>query len=291
MADRPFRIDPVTPAIGAEISGLDLSRPLDPETQDAVYQALIDHLVIVFRGQEITPEAHLALARGFGELDQPHQIYPHVDGFENVMLLANGPDNPPDTNDWHTDLTFNQRPPFASILYAAHVPTSGGDTLWASMYAAYDALPADLKAHIAELRAIHDMGDFRNGYLGAGGETAELNGAMARLGSAVHPIVQRHPISGRRYLYVNRSFTQLVAGQQKRDSDRLLAYLYDHMERPEFQMRHRWTQHDLIMWDNRVTQHYACADYLPQQRRMHRVTVVADRRVEAAGGAPKLALG
>lgn len=291
MADCPFHIDPLTPAIGAEISGLDLRQPLEDETQDAVYQALLDHLVIVLRGQDVSPEAQLGFARTFGEIDRPHPIYPHVEGLEQVMLLANGPDNPPDTNDWHTDLTFYERPPFASVLYADHVPPSGGDTLWASMYAAYDALPADVKSHVTDLEAIHDMGDFRNGYLGAGGETAELNAAMARIGSAVHPVVQHHPVTGRPFLYVNRSFTQLIVGQQKRDSDRLLGYLYDHMERPEFQMRHRWARRDLVMWDNRVTQHYACADYLPERRRMHRVTVVEDRRAEPADGAPKLAVG
>ncbi|MEM7225410.1 MAG: TauD/TfdA family dioxygenase [Pseudomonadota bacterium] len=288
MTDRPFRIDPITPAIGAEISGLDLNRPLDPATQDAVYQALLDHLMIVFRGQEITPEAHLALAQSFGALDRPHPIYPHVEGFDRIMLLENGPGKPPDTNDWHTDLTYYQNPPFASVLYAVQVPPAGGDTLWASMYAAYDALPEDMKRHLEGREAVHDMGNFRNGYLADGGPAA-LNAAMAKIGSAVHRMVQRHPVTGRPHLYVNPSFTQLVVGETQRDSDRLLTYLYDHQARPEFQMRHRWARHDLVMWDNRVTQHYACADYLPQHRRMHRVTVVEDRR--AAAEAPRRAVG
>lgn len=136
MAELPFSIDPVTPTIGAEIAGLDLSRPLDPATLDAVYRALIDHLVIFFRDQDLTPAAHLAFAESFGEIDKPHPIYPHAAGHPNVMLLKHGPDSKPDTNEWHTDLTFYERPPFASILYAVEVPATGGDTLWANMYAA-----------------------------------------------------------------------------------------------------------------------------------------------------------
>ena len=279
MTDKPFRTDSLTPAIGAEITGLDLGRPLDRSTEDALYQALLDHLVIFVRGQEVTPAAQLALARSFGTLDRPHPIYPHVEGFDQVMLLKNGPDNPPDTNDWHTDLTFKAAPPFASILYGVEIPPTGGDTLWASMYAAYDALPNDIKAHIADLRAVHDMGDFRNGYLGPDGDASALDAAMTELGSAIHPVVQHHPVTGRPYLYVNRSFTVLVAGVQKRDSDRLLGYLFDHLERPEFQVRFRWSRGALVFWDNRVTQHYACADYLPHRRCVHRVTVVDDRRV------------
>jgi taurine dioxygenase len=277
MTAAAFSIDPLTPAIGAEISGLDLSKPLDAETLDAVYQALLDHQVIFFRDQDLPPTAHLAFAESFGEIDKPHPVYPNAEGHAKVMLLKHGPDHKPDTNEWHTDLTFYEEPPFASILYAVEVPASGGDTLWANMVAAYDALPPEIKSHVDGLEAIHDMGDFRNDFLAAGG-LEELNRAMARQGSAVHPVAPRHPVTGRRCLFVNHPFTRLITTMNLRESDRLLRYLFDHIAQPEFQVRFRWRPGSLAMWDNRVTQHYAVDDYRPQGRTMHRVTVVKDRR-------------
>ncbi len=278
MTDLPFSIDPVTPTIGAEISGVNLSGPLDEATLDAIYQALLDHLVIFFRDQDLKPDAHLAFAESFGEIDKPHPIYPHAEGHPNVVLLKHGADSKPDTNEWHTDLTYYAEPPFASILHAIEVPATGGDTLWANMYAAYESLPAEMKSHLDSLEAIHDMGDFRNDFLGEGGSIGKLNEAMARQGSALHPVVPRHPVTGHRYLYVNQPFTRMIAGLYMRQSDRLLRYLYDHIERPEFQVRFRWRPSTVAMWDNRVTQHYAVDDYRPDRRTMHRVTVVNDRR-------------
>ncbi len=280
MTEPRLTIESMTPAIGAEVSGVDFGRPLTSATADAIYQALIDHLVIFFHDQSLTPEAHLAFARSFGELDTPHHIYPHVVGFEQIVRLENHPDRPPDTHVWHTDLTFKKKPPFASILWAKEVPPVGGDTLWVSMYAAYEALPAAMKTMLDGLSAVHDMGSFRNDYL-AGGVTA-LNEAMRTVGSAVHPIVPRHPVTGRPFLYVNKGFTVQIAGQSTPDSDRLLAYLFDHIDQPEFQIRFRWRAGTVAMWDNRVTQHYAVADYQQQARCMHRVTVVNDRRAATA---------
>jgi taurine dioxygenase len=290
MTSAPFSIDPMTPNIGAEISGLDLARPLDAGVLDALYQALLDHLVIVFRDQDMPPAAHLAFAESFGEIDRPHPVYPHAEGHPNVTLLKHGPENRPDTDQWHTDLTFYETPPFASILRAVEVPPTGGDTLWANMYAAYEALPEDLQRHLDGLRAVHDPGDFRNDFLDDGGDVGRLNEAMAKQGSALHPVAPRHPVTGRRYLYVNQPFTRLIAGMDMRQSDRLLRYLYDHIERPEFQVRFRWRPGSVAMWDNRVTQHYAVGDYLPERRVMHRVTVVEDRRArDGWRPAPRLA--
>ncbi len=282
MARQSFSIDPLTPTIGAEIVGLDLSRPLDPATLDAVYRTLIDHLVIFFRDQELPPARQLAFAESFGEIDKPHPVYPHAEGQPNVVLLEHGPDSKPDTNQWHTDLTFYEQPPFASVLYAVLVPATGGDTLWANMYAAYDALPAEMKALVDGREAIHDLGDFRNDFLAEGG-IGRLNRALAEQGSALHPLAPHHPVTGRRYLFVNQPFTRMVAGMDMRASDRLLRYLYDHIERPEYQVRFRWRSGSLAMWDNRVTQHYAVDDYRPNRRTMHRVTVVNDRRARDGG--------
>ncbi len=280
MAGTQTKVTPLTPAIGAVISGVDLGQPLDAATEEAIYRALLDHLVIFFRDQKIPPERHLAFARSFGELDTPHPVYAHVPGFERIVLLANGAGSPPDTDGWHTDLTFKQEPPFASILVAREVPESGGDTLWASMVAAYEALPEDMKRYLEPLSAVHDMGDFRNDF--TVGETSgeRLLAATRRFGCAVHKVVQTHPVTGRRFLYVNEGFTVHIVGQTARESRRLLNYLFDHLNRPEYQVRFRWRAGSVAMWDNRCTQHYAVADYLPATRCMNRVTVVRDRRAE-----------
>ena len=278
MTTASITVKPLTRALGAEVGGIDLSGPLDPNMLDAIYDALIEHLVIFFRDQPMEPEAHLAFARSFGEPEPPHPVYPHAPGFENVMVLSNDADNPPDTDGWHTDVTFRQNPPFASILCAKVVPETGGDTLWASMYAAYDALPEEMKSYLEDKSAIHDFGDFRNDFIRQEGGIQALNAALASVGSAIHPIVQRHPVTGRPFLFVNRPFTAHVVDLNARESDRLLEYLFDHIDRPEFQVRFHWEPDSVAVWDNRVTQHYAVADYLPDPRRMHRVTVVDDRR-------------
>lgn len=276
-----MRIRPVTAAIGAEIEGVDLGHPLRDHVVDDIYRALVEHHVIFFRDQDVSPEAHLAFAECFGDIDDPHPLYRHVPGFDRIVMLANDAHNPPDTDGWHTDLTFKPNPPFSSILVAREVPEVGGDTMWSSMCAAYDALPDGMKADLAALRAVHDMGDFRNSFVQGQPDTAKLEGAMSRFGMAIHPAVMTHPVSGRRFLYVNEGFTQHIEGLTARASRRLLSYLFDHINRPEYQVRFRWRNGSVVMWDNRCTQHYAVADYLPAYRCMNRVTVVNDRRVEA----------
>ena len=273
-----MKIRKLTPAIGAEISGVDLSEDLDPGVVEKIYQALINNLMIVFHDQDLSGKNHLSIAEQFGEVDKPHLIYPHVKKFPQVMLLENDGDKLPNTNDWHTDLTYYPNPPFASILHARKIPETGGDTLWASMYAAYDALPNTIKTEIADKKAIHDPGTFRNDFLGEDIDVDALNERLGSVGSAVHPMVKTHPTSGKKYLYVNRSFTCQVLGYGTQHSERLLNYLFDHINQPEFQIRHRWSQGDVVMWDNRVTQHYAVADYAPHHRRMHRVTILNDHR-------------
>lgn len=143
-----MQVRKITPAIGAEITGVDLGAPLSDAQGDALYDALLDHHVIFLRGTDISPQAHMALAKSFGTLDAPHPHYPHVDGFERIVKLENDSGAPPDTNSWHTDLTFKAVQPFASILVARVVPEVGGDTMWSSTYAAYDRLPEGMKADL-----------------------------------------------------------------------------------------------------------------------------------------------
>ena len=282
MAKPAIAVMPLTKAIGAEISGVRLNEPLDVATQDAIYQALLNHLVIFFRDQDISPGQHLRFAQTFGELDAPHPFYPHVPGFDRIVMLANDPSNPPDNAVWHTDLTFRPEPPFASILVARDVPAVGGDTLWASMYAAYDALPADIKAYLDTLSAVHDMGDFRNYFTVSESSGERLTGAMQRFGCAIHKVVKAHPVTGRKFLYVNEGFTNHIIGMPAGESRRLLNYLIDHINRPEYQVRFNWQIGSIAMWDNRCTQHYAVSDYLPAHRCMNRITVVRDRRAVGA---------
>ena len=272
-----IKVQALTPSIGAEISGVSLNKDLNSETVDRIYDALIKHQVIFFRDQDISLETHLKLAESLGDIDPGHPVYPHVEGYQSIVLLRNDVDNKPDTNDWHKDLTFKSNPPFASILHGINVPKVGGDTLWASMSAAYDSLPDGWKEHLEGLEAIHDMGTFRNDFYNEGGIDS-VNSALKKVGSAVHKVIETHPISGLKYLNVNQSFTRNIVNESQGPSDHILQFLFQHITKPEFQVRFHWKNNSIAIWDNRITQHYAVCDYLPSFRHMHRITVVNDKR-------------
>ena len=272
-----LKVTPLTPSIGAIISKVSLNKDLNSGTIEQIYSALIKHQVIFFRDQNISPESHLKLAESLGEIDPGHPVYPHVEGHQSIVLLKNDENNRPDTNDWHKDLTFKPNPPFASILHGVKVPKVGGDTLWASMSAAYDQLPNGWKAHLEELEAIHDMGTFRNDFYKEGGIDS-VNNALKKVGSAVHKVIETHPISGLKYLNVNQSFTRNIVNESQGPSDHMLQFLFQHISKPEFQVRFHWEDNSVAIWDNRITQHYAVFDYLPEFRHMQRVTVVNDKR-------------
>jgi taurine dioxygenase len=272
-----MKVIQLTPSIGATISEISLNKDLNSETIEQIYSALIKHQVIFFRGQDISPDTHLKLAESLGEIDPGHPVYPHVEGHQSIVLLKNDVNNRPDTNDWHKDLTFKSNPPFASILHGIKVPKVGGDTLWASMSAAYDELPNGWKEHLEGLEAIHDMGTFRNDFYKEGGIDS-VNSALKKVGSAVHKIIETHPISGLKYLNVNQSFTRNIINESQGPSDHILQFLYQHISKPEFQVRFHWEDNSIAIWDNRITQHYAVCDYLPELRHMQRVTVINDKR-------------
>ena len=272
-----IKVQALTPSIGAEISGVSLNKDLNSETVDRIYDALIKHQVIFFRDQDISLETHLKLAESLGDIDPGHPVYPHVEGYQSIVLLRNDVDNKPDTNDWHKDLTFKSNPPFASILHGVNVPKVGGDTLWASMSAAYDSLPDGWKEQLEGLKAIHDMGTFRNDFYNEGGIDS-VNSALKKVGSAVHKVIETHPISGLKYLNVNQSFTRNIVNESQGPSDHILQFLFQHITKPEFQVRFHWKNNSIAIWDNRITQHYAVCDYLPSFRHMQRITVVNDKR-------------
>jgi len=272
-----FKVEAITPSIGAEISGVSLNKDLSSATVEKIYSALIKHQVIFFRDQDISPETHLKLAESLGDIDPGHPVYPHVEGYQSIVLLKNDAHTRPDTNDWHKDLTFKANPPFASILHGVSVPEVGGDTLWASMSAAYESLSDGWKEHLEGLEAIHDMGTFRNDYYKDGG-IESVNNALKKVGSAVHKVVETHPISGLKYLNVNQSFTRNIVNESQGQSDHVLQFLFQHVTKPEFQVRFHWENNSIAIWDNRITQHYAVCDYLPNFRHMQRITVVNDKR-------------
>ena len=277
---REYSLNPITPAIGAEISGIDLSLPLSQDQLDQIYQDLIDHNVIFFRDQNISPQNHVALANSFGEIEPPHPVYPHVKGFPEIVLLENDSNNPPDTDVWHTDVTFKSDPAFTSILYSKIIPPTGGDTLWCSLSAIYESLPNDMKKYLESLRAVHDMGDFRNNFINEDNiESAhKLNEGYKKFGNAIHPVIKKHPISNKKFLYINPGFTSQLVGMNMTESNNLLSYLFNFMNKPEFQIRFKWSANTVAIWDNRCTMHYAVGDYMPHHRQMNRITVLNDKR-------------
>ena len=277
---REYSLTPITPALGAEISGIDLSLPLSQDQLDQIYQDLIDYNVIFFRDQNISPKNHVALANSFGEIEPPHPVYPHVKGFPEIVLLENDSNNPPDTDVWHTDVTFKSDPAFTSILYSKIIPPTGGDTLWCSLSAIYESLPNDMKKYLESLRAVHDMGDFRNNFINEDNiESAhKLNEGYKKFGNAIHPVIKKHPISNKKFLYINPGFTSQLVGMNMTESNNLLSYLFNFMNKPEFQIRFKWSANTVAIWDNRCTMHYAVGDYMPHHRQMNRITVLNDKR-------------
>ena len=272
-----LQINKLTPNIGAEIICKNVFENLSSKICDEIYKYLIEYKVIFFRDQNISPTQHINFAKSFGDIDPGHPVYPHVEGFQSIVLLKNDANSKPDTNDWHKDFTFKSNPPFASILHGVSVPKVGGDTLWASMSAAYEGLPEGWKEDLDGLEAIHDMGTFRNDFYREGGVDS-VNSALKKVGSAVHKVIETHPISGLKYLNVNQSFTRNIVNDSQGKSDPILQFLFQHITKPEFQVRFHWQNNSIAIWDNRITQHYAVCDYLPQSRHMQRVTVINDKR-------------
>ena len=267
---------PMTPTIGAEIEGVDLSRPLAPATVSALRQALLDWKVLFFREQAITTEQHLAFARCFGDLEV-HPFAPHKPDYPEVLAITHDDKSKGRENTWHSDVTWRLEPSLGSILRAVEVPPVGGDTLFADMYAAYDGLKDEVKARIDGAVAVHDFAHFRERMRKRGLTEAQIEALNEKYPTVEHPVVRTHPETGRKAIYVNAAFTQHIVGMEKAESDALLAHLYAQAAIPEYQCRFRWEKNAIAFWDNRASQHYAVSDYFPAVRRMERVTVIGDR--------------
>ena len=278
MSAPTLHVQPLGPAIGALVSGLQLSDGVSNAQREALVAALLQHHVLFFEGQQLNPLQQRALAARFGDL-HIHPVYPQAPGVPEIIVLDTSDNNPPDNDNWHTDVTFIETPPLGALLSAQHLPSSGGDTLWASGIAAYEALSAPMRALLDPLSAEHDFLQSFPAWRFARTPQERIRWEAARdkHPPVTHPVIRTHPVSGRRGLFVNEGFTSRIVELQKKESDALLAFLREHIAKPEFTVRWRWKRHDLAFWDNRLTQHYATADYLPQRRIMHRATILGDK--------------
>lgn len=274
-----IEVKPVGAALGARVTGVDLAGDLDERTLAAIRTAFLEHLVLVFPDQDLTPEGQLKFTRRFGPVE-PHPLRSRrgVEGFPEVLVLENRPGRPDARNDrWHSDITFEERPPALSVLHAREVPDGRGDTQFCNMYAAYSGLSEGLRSLLDGLSALHDAEILvaRNSQGGTDAQPIREVPPPVR-----HPVVRTHPESGRRALFVNPYFTTAFDDMTRAESAPLLALLYDRATRPENLYRHRWAAGDLLMWDNRCTMHYAVHDYdETTPRLMHRTTAAGDRPV------------
>ncbi len=265
----------VAGALGVEISGVDLSQDLPDEVIAEIRDALVEHQVIFFRDQRLTPERQVAFGRRFGPLN----IHPYVKGMESHPEVMEVIKEPADKTNfgggWHSDMSFLERPAIGSILYAVELPEWGGDTLFSSQVAAYEALSAGMKATLEGLRAVHSAGREYS----AQGHSAQKRASMSvveaegAVGEYVHPVVLVHPESGRRALYVNPAFTMRFEGWTKRESRPLLDFLFEHCRYEGYTCRFNWRPGSVAFWDNRQVWHFALNDYPGQRRHMRRVTV------------------
>lgn len=269
--DPTFECMQVSPHCGAEVSGIDLSQPLSDQTVDELTEALANHCVLFFRNQEITPEQQKTLGRYFGDLHL-HPTWPRLvkDHPEIMELYTDKNSERIAGENWHTDVSCDATPPMGTLLYMLETPPVGGDTLFANMYAAFDALSPPLQHVLETCSAIHDGEQvYRRGY----DSKTNANETYPR---AEHPIVRTHPVSKRKALFVNRTFTTHIPQLSKRESDAILEMLFQHIEQPEFQCRFQWQPRSVAFWDNRCTQHHALWDYYPHRRHGLRVTIKGD---------------
>jgi taurine dioxygenase len=269
-------IEARTSGIGFQVHGVNLGE-LDDAGLSVIKKAFARSGLVFIRDQDLSPEQHIAFARRFGPIET-NRFFKAVEGYPEIAQVGKEPDQTVNIGGgWHTDHSYDAEPAMGSILYARVVPESGGDTLFASMYRAYDALSGGLKQTLAGLRAVHSsrhiFGPDSEVYREA---SDRIGNASAATQDAVHPVVITHPLSGRRALFVNPIFTTHFEGWTPKESKGLLAHLYQHASRPEFGCRFQWAPGSVAIWDNRATWHYALNDYHGQRRLMHRITIAGE---------------
>jgi taurine dioxygenase len=276
LLNTDFELLHLSPCIGTEVQGIDLSADLDEDIISWLNDLLVERKVLFFRDQHLSVAAHVAFAARFGELE----VHPFTDNdadHPEVIHLINDREHPPYINIWHSDVTWRAEPSLGSILRAREVPEVGGDTLFANMEAAYEGLDEMTRARIDGLQAVHDNEGFLAGMKAKGASDEEVDAMREQYPPSIHPVVRTHPVSGRKSLYVNRAFTRRIVDMDPVESDALLEKLYLQAWIPDYQCRFRWRRDSLAFWDNRAAQHYATADYWPARRAMERVTIIGDR--------------
>lgn len=283
MTYQTIAAHPISGALGAEIEGADLSQPLNNQAFNDIHQALLDHQVIVFRDQKLTPQQQLAFAKRFGGIHH----HPYISGLEDcpevMPIIKEADDTHTFGSGWHTDQMFTEKPAMGTMLYAREVPPAGGDTMFANLYLAYDALSDGMKAMLAGVKS-YCVGDkFKQ----AGGKSRkdDYKGTSAMAGQvrdpgdvqteSEHPLIRTHPETGRKALYIG-GHAQRFADMTDAESEPLLNYLKQHATRPEFTCRVRWEPGTLTFWDNRCTEHHAIGDYDGHRREAHRITIQGD---------------
>ena len=271
-------VQPLTGALGAEVTGITLSEPLNDDAYLELRDAWLEHKVLFFRDQEMSPEEHIAFARRFGEVQAPGFVptleeYPEIKRQEYDQYSQIGSDIT-----WHADDTFNEVPSRCSVLYALDVPRAGGDTVWVNMEAVYEALSEPMQNFLESLIAVHDLVDT----MGPG--VLKMHGPehwqkfRDTTPPVEHPVVRTHPDTGKKCLFVNPLMTSHIKGITEQESEYLLSFLYAHTNQPEFQCRFHWEKNSVAFWDNRCLQHKGINDFFPNHRLMHRVAIADDQR-------------
>ena len=275
-----MKIDRLSPALGAVISGIDLNAALNDEAQQGLQAALVEHQVLFLRQQFLQAEQQRDVAKLFGDL-HIHPIYPAHERVAEVMVLDSHKQDLRDNELWHTDVTFIQTPPLGCVLSAQQVPEFGGDTLWASSTAAYAALSKPMQALLEGLSASHDIRKSfpATRFALTDADAARFEKAKQDHPPVSHPVVRTHPVSGKKGLFVSEGFTTHINELTETESDALLRFLFAHATHPNFQVRWHWQAGDVAIWDNRATQHFANFDYGAAHRIMHRATVLGDKPV------------
>jgi taurine dioxygenase len=270
-------VEKIGAAFGAEISEVDLTRPVASADMSVIQKAFVEHGLLIFRNQDLTQGEYIAFGRQFGELTV-HPFATSLPDHPELIVLDNDGDNPPlSTDQWHSDEMFREEPPAATIIRSTITPPVGGDTVLASMTAAYDGLNPALQDFYANLEAVNDFKVFRALYQGTYEGRKKLVEMEELFPNMAHPVVRVHPVSKKRLIYVSPQTTKYISGVRDFESEQILQMLYQLPEVPEYQYRVRWEPNMIIIWDNRSTQHYAPRDYLPHRRRMERLTVRGDK--------------
>ena len=270
-----LEINPVTPLIGAEIKNIDLRNTLNEEEISKIRSAFLKHSVLFFRDQDLSIDQQKTFGKYFGDLHiHPARDRNGIEGHPEILYINAGPDTSRvNGDDWHSDVSCDEKPPMGSILRIFEVPSSGGDTLFASMYAAYDALSISMKKFLEPLTAIHDGGP---NYIDRA-KRAGIYKPEKVFPSNSHPVIRTHPETNKKSIYVNKIFTQSINGIPKDESKAILEFLFQHIAKPTFQCRFKWQKDSIAFWDNRCALHHAMWDYYPEIRRGYRVTIAGDK--------------